>query len=531
MSLAFPRLRAAKRRGRVGERLALGRLAAWAAVAGAAAYLLAELAPDVHSKPLFEDEAVSGLIGARPLGEIVATTMWDRGGAPLHFLLVHAGFAAEASPDTLRWISVVFALATVVVCYDLGRRLDGRVAGVAAAIVAAGSGMLAVYGSFGRMYALFAFAAALAVDLFVRAVDRPTTSTVAAASAAAWLLPAVHPYGGIVVAVEAAVALALWRGRPLRPAWPAALAVLAMVPFAIADLRLADRFEVSSGQSERLATWDEARHQLEDALRGFGGGSGWTLVVLLVLAGAGLIVVARRRPALVAWALVAFVGPPLLSTLVRTGRAPDLSPRHLIFALPFFAAFVGAAVARLPGRPLALVGLAVVAALSSQGIHDPRSITYTAALGSEEAVAAPAAWLRQGVRPDDVLYPYSSVFLAALPEAGEARGLPRAQKQSLLAALDRVEYPAGSLYVAVPTGTTAVGSVPEGHAFGSWLIVRRPGPFANREVVLSAVSDALERSRASLGGPVPAPLAGWFELNLSVVCEALAKPGSNCGTE
>jgi hypothetical protein len=500
-------------------------------VAGSAAFLLARLAPDVRGKPLFEDEAVSGLIGARPFGEIVVTTLWDRGGAPLHFLLVRTAFLFDSSPDALRWISVVFALGTVALCYDLGRRVGGRVAGVGAAIVAAGSGMLAVYGSFGRMYALFAFAAALAVDLFVRAVDRPTTARVAAASAGAWLLPAVHPYGGIVVAVEAAVALVLWRGRPLRPAWAAGVAVLAMIPFAVADLRLASRFEVSSGQTGRLATRNEARHQLEDAIRGFGGGSGWTFVVMGALALAGVVLLFRKRPELVAWGLIAFAGPPLLSTLVRTGRAPDLSPRHLIFALPFFAAFVGVAVARLPARPVALVGLAVVAALSTQGVHDPRSITYTAALGSEDAVAAPAAWLRAEVGPDDVLYPYSSVFLAALPQAGEARGLPRAQVQSLLAALRRVDYPAGDLFVAVPVGTTRARPVEGGRRFGSWLIVRVPGPLEDRAAVLSGASRALSSARSALQGPVPEPLEGWFELNRSVLCESLSKLGSECGSE
>ncbi|HEX3254493.1 MAG TPA: glycosyltransferase family 39 protein [Gaiellaceae bacterium] len=513
------------------RRRSLPRLAAWGAVAAACAYLLVELVPDVGSKPLFEDEAVSGLISARPFGEIVATTMWDRGGAPLHFLLVHLGFFFDSSPEALRWVSVVFALGAVALCYDLGRRVDGSVAAVAAAIVAAASGMLAVYGSFGRMYALFAFAAALAVDLFVRAVDRPTTGTVAAASAGAWLLPAVHPYGGIVVAVEAGVALVLWRGRPLRPAWPAAVAALAMIPFAVADLRLANRFEVSSGQSGRLATWTEARHQLADALRGFGGGSGWTFAIFLVLAAAGIVLLLRRCPELVAWGLIAFAGPPLLSTLVHTGRAPDLSPRHLIFALPFFAVFVGAAAARFPAKPVVLAGLAVVAVLSTQGIHDPRSITYTAALGSEQAVAAPAAWLQRHVGSDDVLYPYSSVFLAALPQAGEARGLPRAQVQSLLAALDRVDYPAGDLYMAVPTGTTKVDSVPNGQPFGSWLLIRRPGPFTERAAILHAAEGSLASARAALREPVPAALAGWFELNRTVICESLSKLGSRCGSE
>jgi len=497
---------------------------------GAAAYLLVELAPDVGSKPLFEDEAVSGLISARPLGEVIQTTLWDRGGAPLHFLLAHVVFFFDSSADALRWLSVVFALAAVAVCYDLGRRIDSRTAGAAAAIVAAGSGMLAVYGSFGRMYALFAFASAVAIDLFVRCVRRPTTGTVAAASAGAWLLPAVHPYGGIVVAVEALVALVLWRGRPLRPAWPAAVAVLAMVPFAVADLRLANRFEVSSRQTGRLATRDEARNQLEDAVRGFGGGSGWTLLVMVALAVAGIVVLLRRERYFVVWGIVAFAGPPLLSTLVRTGRAPDLSPRHLIFALPFFAVFVGAAVARLPARPLALVALAVVAALSTQGVNDPRAITYTAALGSPSAVAAPATWLRANVGENDVLYPYSSVYLAALPEAGRARGLPRAQVQSLLAALDRIDYPSGDLYVAVPAGTSrrldARAPLPGLQDFGSWMLIRVPGPFADRDAVLRALAVTLAHARGDIPAPLPAPLAGWFELNRSVVCKSGAELGS-----
>jgi mannosyltransferase len=504
-------------------------VAAAAGVVGAAAFLLVRLAPDVHGKPLFEDEAVSGLIGARPPWEIVVTTLWDRGGAPLHYLLVHAAFTFDSSAAALRWLSVVFALAAVVLCYDLGRRLDGPVAGVTAGIVAAGSGMLAVYGSFGRMYALLAFAAALAADLFVRALELRTTSAALAAAGAAWLLPAVHPYGGIVILVEALVALAVWRGRPLRAALPVAAVGLALVPFVVADLRLASRFEVRSGASHRLATRGEAWDQLTDAVRGFAGGNGWTLVVFLVLAAAGAVLLARRQPAFVAWGLVALALPPLLSTLVHTGRAPDLSPRHLIFALPFWAAFIGAAVARAPARALAVVAVAVVAALSPQGINDPRSITYTAALGTEDALAAPGAWLRETVRPGDALYPYASVYLAGLPETGDANGLPRGQAQSLLAAVDKLDYPVPHLFVAVPTGTTRIAPVPAGRRFDRWLLIRLHGPFRADDALLRAAERALAEARAALGGPIPEPLAGWFRLNSTVLCEALTARGAECG--
>jgi hypothetical protein len=502
-----------------------------AAVVGAAAFLLARLAPDVHGKPLFEDEAVSGLIGARPPWEILETTLWDRGGAPLHFLLVHVAFVFDASPSALRWLSVVFALATVGLCYDLGRRLEGRVAGVTAAVVAACSGMLAVYGSFGRMYALLAFAAALAADLFVRALDLRTPRAATAAAAAAWLLPAVHPYGGIVVAIEAVVALALWRGRQLRAAIPVVVVGLAMLPFAVADLRLANRFEVSSGSSRQLATRDEAWNQLSDAVRGFAGGAGWTFGVFLALAAAGALLLARRRPAFVAWGLLALVLPPLLSSLVHTGRAPDLSPRHLIFALPFWATFIGAALARIPFRVFAIGAVAVLAAISPQGIHDPRSITYTAKLGTEEALAAPARYLKARVGAGDVLYPYSSVFLAALPEAGEAHGLPRGQAQSLLAAVERLEYPVRQLFVAIPSGNARFGNVQVAGeiSLDSWIIVSRPGPFANEVALLQAIYAALQPVHAALLSPVPEPLAGWFDLNAAVLCESLLTKSARCG--
>jgi mannosyltransferase len=503
-------------------------------VAGAAAFLLARLLPDIHGKPLFEDEAVAGLIGARPVPELIVTTLWDRGGSPLHFLLVHFAFVFDSSATALRWLSVVFALATLPLCYDLGRRLGGQVAGITTAIVVAGSGMLAVYGSFGRMYALFAFAAALAADLFVRALDLRTTRAAAAAAAAAWLLPAIHPYGGIVVGVEALVALALWRGRPLRAALPVVAIGLALVPFAVADLRLGSRFEVGSNSTKQLANWDEAWRQFSQAIRGFAGGESWTLLVFLGLAAVGIALVARRRPAFVAWGLIALVLPPLLSMLVHTGRAPSLSPRHLIFALPFWASFIGVAVSRIPARVLAVAVVAVLAGISPQGIEDPRSITYVATLGTEEALAAPTTWLRANVQPRDVLFPYSSVFLGALPATGEAIALPRAQPGPILDALDRAEFPTGNLYLAVPLGPAREdlsgfgnGLVP--HPFGSWLIVEAPGPFVDKASLLLAAWRGLSIAHRGLRGPVPPPLRRYLNLNEYVICAAVSTLGSECG--
>jgi hypothetical protein len=125
--------------------------------------------------------------------------------------------------------------------------------------------------------------------------------------------------------------------------------------------------------------------------------------------------------------------------------------------------------------------------------------------------------------------------LAALPEAGEARSLPRGQVQSLDAALDRVDYPAGAVFVAVPTGTTLVAKENAGlrdaHYFRSWLLVRVEGPFRSPAGVLQAVAGVLAKVRPALREPVPSALAGWFDLNESVVCKSLLERSGRCGTQ
>src|SRR5262245_57481122 len=125
-------------------------LVAPAAAVGAAVFLAVRLIHDLGVKPYFEDEAVAGLIASRPLGELLRTVVWDRGGSPLHFLLAHVVFAASPTGDALRWLSIACAVATVAVGYALGRELAGDAAAVAAAWVVAASDLLRVYGTFGR---------------------------------------------------------------------------------------------------------------------------------------------------------------------------------------------------------------------------------------------------------------------------------------------------------------------------------------------------------------------------------------------
>jgi mannosyltransferase len=464
---------------------------------GLTAFLLARLLPDIAGKPLHEDEAVAGLISARPLGDLLHTVVLDRGGAPLHFLLAHLVLAIDTTPEALRWISVVFALGTVPVCYDLARRMAGRFAGLIAAALAATSQLLLIYGTFGRMYSLFAFASALAADLFVRALARPQRGTAVAAAGAALLPLAVHPFGAFLFAAEAAVALLLWRGREFRTALPVLpLAVLAL-PLVLADLRLSERYAPEAGKN--LESGTSPRAATLHALGGAAGGRGAALVFFIVLAAAGLLALARRRPAVAAFAVLTVAVPtPLLALANAGGIAGDrLAPRHLIFMLPVWIALVATGTTRLgallpaKARVAAVAAVVAVAALAPSAVSEPRTMST----GAERAVAAPAAWLTKELAPRDVLYPYSPVFLAALPVAREARAYSR-EPVALARAVKRTGE-ARAIFVSVPLREPVNRDALRRagvrfRAFPSWLILESRGPFANGAAALDSAAGLLQ---------------------------------------
>jgi hypothetical protein len=442
------------------------------ALAASVAFLLSRTLPDIAGKPWHEDEAVAGLISAQPLADLVHTVLLDRGGAPLHFLLTHTAFAFDGSPQTLRWLSLVFALATIPLCYDLARRVAGHFAGVTAAALAATSQLLTVYATFGRMYSLFAFASVLSLDLFVRAVHHPTRRTLIAAAVSALVPLAVHPFGVFVFAAELAIAIWLWRLRALP------LALLG-VPLALPYLRLTGRYDPDAGMSAPEAALR--------ALGGSAGGYGIGLIVFATLAAIGAWKLPRTFAAL---GLLLIALPPAALAVAGSDK---LSPRHLVFMLPVWTTFVAAGVARLPARAAVAAAIVVAAAIAPGAIADPRTTTP----GSADEVAAPAAWLRANVRGGDVLYPYSAVFLAALPETAVAQVLPR-DPVALHRALNRVGE-VRRVFVAIPLRRPLDKPVPGGHVFRSWLIIEHRGPFATLPAQLARIAPTLRGTSAYAG--------------------------------
>ena len=438
------------------------------ALTASVGFLLARVLPDVAGRPWHEDEAVAGLISAQPVGDLLRTVVLDRGGAPLHFLLAHAAFAVDGSPQTLRWLSLVFAVATIPVCYDLARRLAGQFAGLTAAALAATSQLLTIYTTFGRMYSLFAFTSALSLDLFVRAVDRPGRATLTAATAAALLPLLVHPFGAFLFAAELAVAVWLWRFRALP------FALLA-VPFALAYLRLSGRYDPDVGMSAPEAALR--------ALGGSAGGYGIGLAVFAVLAGIGAWTVPRTFAVL---GLLLIAAPPIALATLGNDK---LSPRHLVFVLPVWTTFVAAGVSKVPARVTVASAAVAAAVLAPAAVADPRATAGD--------LAAPAAWIRAHVQRGDVMYPYSPVFLAALPDVADAHALPR-EPVALARALRRT-HGAHAVFVAIPLRGPGDLTIRGAHVFRSWLILEHDGPFATLPAHLARLAPSLRGTSAYAG--------------------------------
>jgi hypothetical protein len=500
------------------------------ALVGLTALLCARLLPDIAGKPFHEDEAVAGLISARPLGELLHTVVLDRGGAPLHFLLAHVALAIDTTPESLRWLSLVFALATVPLCYDLTRRVAGRSAGLIAAALAATSQLLLVYGTFGRMYTLFAFASALAADLYVRALQRPQLRAVLAAAAAALLPLAVHPFGAFLFAAEAGVALWLWRGRPLRRSLPVlGVAVLAL-PLLLADSRLSERYAPEAGQ--HLEGGTSVGAATLHALGGAAGGRGVVLALFVAVAAIGAFALARSQPAVAVLSILTIVVPPAVLAVANAAEVASdrLAPRHLIFMLPLWIALVATGASRISAllptktRAAAFAAIVAAAALAPTAVSEPRTIPT----GTERAVAAPAAWLATQLGPGDVLYPYSPVFLAALPAAKEARAYSR-EPVALARAVKRTGA-TRAVFISIPLREPVNGDALRRagvrfRAFPSWLILESRGPFATGTVALESAMELLRTATPLVTEP---NARAYLEQLQGTACVALGRLRSGC---
>jgi hypothetical protein len=340
------------------------------------------------------------------------------------------------------------------------------------------------------------------------------------AAASAWLLAATHPFGGIPVAVEAVIAAwSWWPRRDLRRAVPVIVAAVATAPLAVAELRLALRFDVSASNGTALGSGGSAGTQLESATRGFAGGGSVIFWLFLLLALVGTAVVARRSLALIAVGASALVLPPLLSLVARVQDTTTafLSARHLMLSLPLWAALIGVGTMRLASwrRARGLVPLiaaaavALVAVVTPASARDPRThFVFLAQAGDVTTSAPVGSWLAQRIDPGDLLFPYSVPYLRALRAARHAHPLPRGQARTLLAGIhDAGDVTGKRLWIAVPLGADekpltsqlrALRRTDVVRVFARWLVVGARPPLASRRQILRSLIATVDATAAAL---------------------------------
>ena len=225
------------------------------------------------------------------------------------------------------------------------------------------------------------------------------------------------------------------------------------------------------------------------------------------------------------------VPPCLLAIANALGVASDrLAPRHLIFMLPLWIGLVATGATSIGshfprrGQVALLAAVVVAAAFAPSAVSEPRTIPS----GTQQAVAAPAAWLATALAPGDVLYPYSPVFLAALPEAKKARAYAREPVALARAAARTGVVP--SVFVSIPLhGPVEAGAFRERairvHVFPSWLIAESRGPFTDGTAALRATAALLHEISPLV---VDAGAQPYAEQLQGAACAALGRLGASC---
>jgi hypothetical protein len=485
------------------------RLGVWSIAAGLGAFLLVAAA----RWPPHEDETLAFFISRQPLGELFSTVIEERGGAPLHFLLAHAVTAIWPSLFGLRLVSVVFAVASVPVIAALAARLTDRRTALVATAVAAASWMAIYHGIYARMYALFLFTSALSFLLLLRALERRGWIPWAGWGLATLAAIATQPYGVFVLAAAALFVLArrTWNSSPIRPALLAIAGVtVAALPLWLVYRVLAERFDVglTGSSASRLGSPADVFVYLWRVAGDFTVGWAPALALVLAVATIGFAGLARSRPTPAALIGAVFVVPASALLAARSGDSVLLESRHLIFALPFFAAVVAAGLVRLTAlarAPAVLVALPLALLLAGEIAWGWNRMPWT--YGGEpevrrEARADAAAWLASTGRADDALFGYEPLYLDALEEGAPfgdlivQRADPTLALDTLAEApkplgrgvwvFDAAEYPDAP--ETRPLEEVRLGPQFETRAFWPLLVVRTKEPVGNVEAFLRATA-------------------------------------------
>ena len=183
----------------------------------------------------WSDEALTALLARMDFTHMVMTVSETESTPPVYYVLVWAWAKAFGYGEFgLRSLSALAGSATVPVTYLAATTLVGRRAGVAAAGLVAVSPPLLWYSQEARSYALAVLFCAASFAAFARALDRPTSRSLALWATASVLAVGTHYFATFVVGAELIWLVASRRcGAVLRAAAAVIVGAVALLPLAL----------------------------------------------------------------------------------------------------------------------------------------------------------------------------------------------------------------------------------------------------------------------------------------------------------
>jgi len=439
-------------------------------------------------------------------------------------------------------VSAFFAIASVPLMAVLVARLTDRVVALVATTILVPSWMILFHGIYGRMYSLFLFTATLSYLALLVAIERRDRRSWILWGLAILACIATHPYGALVLGSQGLYVLYARRVREALPAF-AAVGLIA-IPFWRSDTVLASRFEVGvGGGGSKLGSPFSILKYLAHVGGDFTAGWLLTRIAVLLVALVGFVLLARRRRSSAALVGCVVLTPFLffLATRIGSGTASPES-RHLIFALPFFAALLALPLARISRRSggIAVAAVAVLALGVGEvawGMHNTRTLYVGEAQVRSDARQAASEWLASTSEANDMLFGYDPLFLGAWEQNhGFSRTVvPRADTKLALQVLYRARKPLGrGIWVLdasdnnnftprlhIPLRYPRPASKFEARVFGPFLVVRsREATGTIREFLLQTQAVQLVGQSLYLGDS---------DINLLTVERALGLRGLDAG--
>ncbi len=284
----------------------------------------------------------------------------------LYYALLHFWLKLGTGEFVGRAASTVFAVATLVPLYAVGRHLLGQRQAAVAVILMAVNSFFVRYAQELRGYSLVLLVTTTASYLFLVALEEPSWKRWGAYVVVSALAVYAHFFGALVVAAHA-LGLVLSRRRPI--SWPNLAMVYGLIGLLISPLVWVSWGPGRLGWVTKPSLADVS--QLFWALSGGGRALLWTYFAVCAVAVAGTVVgrPGYRRGSwsqvfLLTWLLV-----PLITTfLVSITFKPVFVNRYLIIMLPPLVLLAAAGIVALPRRWLRVTTFIVVLALSLRGL-------------------------------------------------------------------------------------------------------------------------------------------------------------------